>query len=281
MPAVIVTSPGTPMRASVSTIASSIDLACVTSHSMSYEPAMSQTSTSLPRARSASTTAWPMPEAPPTTTCVVGSVVAPDEVIGDPLVSAPSRGPYPEPTARDRARARAPGSAAVEPFGVAGEELLAGVGVEMGGGAVVCGVQLVERPVHGVDGEVAREHAAVDAERLDAVLDPRTQHGRVRGVQGHRQPGQLAVDVVAHRRERRDPPPPERELLGLIGPRPAGVLDDHGEVAPVGQRRRRALELVGMRHELEHEITFVERAEDVAVGHAHAATHRPDAAEAA
>src|SRR3954469_18195949 len=128
MPAVIVTSPGTPTRASVSTIASSIDLACVTSHSMSYEPAMSQTSTSLPRARSASTTAWPLPEGPPTTTCVVGPVVAADQVIGGPLLSALSGGPCPEPTARDRARPRPAGSAAVDPFGVAGEELLAGVG---------------------------------------------------------------------------------------------------------------------------------------------------------
>src|SRR4051794_36565282 len=126
MPAVIVTSSGTPTRARVSTIASSIDLGWVTSHSTSYEPAMSQTSTSLPRARSAATTAWPMPDAPPTTTWAVRSVMAGDEVIGVGSSLRPERGPYDTLLDGDA------GSAAVEPLGVAGEELLAGVGVEMG-----------------------------------------------------------------------------------------------------------------------------------------------------
>ena len=81
-PAVTVTCDGAPTRAIVSATASSIDAGSVTSHLMSWSPAMSSTSASVPAARSASTTAAPIPDAPPTTTWVADRSVVAGEVIG-------------------------------------------------------------------------------------------------------------------------------------------------------------------------------------------------------
>ena len=66
---------------------------------------------------------------------------------------------------------------------------------------------------------------------------------------------------------------------GESSARPARVLHDHGEVAPVGERRGRSLEQVGMRHQLEHQVALGERPQDLAGRRAEPAAHRPDAAE--
>src|SRR5436190_9558326 len=171
-------------------------------------------------------------------------------------------------------------SAAVEAFGVGGEELVAGLGVAIGRHLVEAGLELVVGAVHGVDGEVAREHAPIDAERRETVLEPRAELVAIHRVQGHGEPGQLAVHVVTQRSEGRDAALPEVELLGAVRSRPAGVLDDDREVVPVGQRRGGGFQLVGVRHQLEDEVALRERAEHLCARDPHAAAHRPDTPEA-
>ncbi len=138
-------------------------------------------------------------------------------------------------------------------------------GVEVRRQGVEGPVEVVEGPVRRIDREVAGEEAAVDAERLEGVLDPRPEDLAVHGLHRHGEARELAVDVVEGR-ERGHAGRPQRVLVGVARPGPAGVLDDHGEVAPVGERRRRRGELVGVDHELEDQISFLEGAQDVGVG---------------
>ena len=72
---------------------------------------------------------------------------------------------------------RPPGgrSDAIDAFGVLGEELGAGRLVEAGRELAERRVQLVEGAVDGVNGEVAGEEAAFDAEGPEGVLEPRAQ----------------------------------------------------------------------------------------------------------
>ena len=52
-----------------------------------------------------------------------------------------------------------------------------------------------------------------------------------------------------------------------------------GETVEVGQGRGRRLEHVGVRHELEDEVTIGERPQDVGARHPHRAAHRADPPE--
>src|SRR5438477_7975108 len=82
-------------------------------------------------------------------------------------------------------------SAAVEPLRVRSEELVARLRVEVGGDFVESPVELVEGAVHGVDRKVAREHAPIDAERREALLEPGPERVAIHRVQGHGEAGEL------------------------------------------------------------------------------------------
>src|ERR1700730_9923647 len=87
--------------------------------------------------------------------------------------------------------------AAKAALGVACEELRTGLAVEAGRHGAERLVELVEGSVHRVDGEVAGEHAPVDDEGLDGVLEPRGEGIDAHGLQRHRQTRELARHVVA------------------------------------------------------------------------------------
>src|SRR5690242_18314851 len=101
-------------------------------------------------------------------------------------------------------------SEAVDALGVGGEELVPRLVVEAGGDLAVGGEQLVEGAVEAVDGEVAGEEAAVDAEDLDGLLDPGPEHAGVHRAQGHGEPRQLAAHPLAQRLQGDETVTPER-----------------------------------------------------------------------
>src|SRR5579872_2562313 len=90
-----------------------------------------------------------------------------------------------------------PPLAAEDALRVGGEQAVACPVVETGRHGAERVVEVVEGPVHGVDGEIAGEHAAVDAEGLYGVLEPRGQGVGSHGPERHGQARQLARDVGA------------------------------------------------------------------------------------
>jgi len=93
--------------------------------------------------------------------------------------------------------------------------------------------------------EVAGEHAAVDTEGLDGVLEPGREDGGTHRPERHRETRQLAHYVVSQAGERVDASPPERALLLRIRARPSGVLDDNDQIIETGELGRRDLKLTG------------------------------------
>src|SRR5690349_38900 len=136
-------------------------------------------------------------------------------------------------------------SDAVEALGVGGEELVAGPGVEGGGGFVEGGPELVEGAVQAVDGEVAGEEAAVDTEGLEGGFEPGREPSGAHGAGGSRETRELAVDVGPEGGEGVDAGLPRRSLVVGAGLGPAGVLHDDDQVVMALQPARRHVELLG------------------------------------
>ena len=225
-PAVTVTSVGTPTRSSVSTIASSIDagIGDVALDVVRRPRCPSTTTSAPPRSFGGRRPRRRCRTAPPTTTWVVGS-------------AGISSG---RPARRWRRRA------------------CRGRRRRGRGAPCVGGVQLVEGAVHPVDGEVAREHAAVDAERLDGVLDPGREH-----VDASIEPSGMASPESLHTtwsprpRARRCRPPraPARRRRADRGQPACSTTTTRSSSRPAPVAA--VVELVGVGHQLEEQAALL------------------------
>ena len=103
-------------------------------------------------------------------------------------------------------------------------------------------VELVEGAVRRINREVAGEHAAVDAERLNGIFEPRGEGIDAHALQRHRETREFAHDVAAEGGQRVDTDSPQGALLVGIRPGPSGVLDDDDQIIEASKLRRRHVE---------------------------------------
>src|SRR6266568_2463031 len=124
--------------------------------------------------------------------------------------------------------------AAIDALCIRCKELLTGFAIDAHSHLAKRGEKLVECTVHRVNREVAGEHAAVDTEGLDRVLEPGRKDGGAHRPERHREARQLANYVVAQAGQRVDAGPPEGALLFRFRARPSGVLDDNDQIIEAG-----------------------------------------------